>query len=215
MGVLPASNTMSDANNIKKPTAKQAPFISILDKLELDLNNWDRKLSNTELEYMFDRFTHIQIATPNKPSLPSHNPPKIVTSRSGWAILNYGNAIASSPGKYLFNYAGLPQYNDMVKSGMIKKKDDEDEGGTDIGTLGKQRFITAEDIISEALENGWESIHIVDGDPNFIWAIWALAEENGLGVTGYDFSKSDMERRDRANRSQLDDQLSKKGMKNR
>lgn len=204
---------MSDFEKIKKPSSSKYPFVSILDKLKLDLNNWDRKLTDAEMEYMFDRFTHIQIATPSNPDLPAYNPPKIVTSRSGWAILNYGNAIASSPGEYLFNYAGQPQYNDMKKNHAFGQGDDEDEGGTDIGTLSKQRFITAEDIISEALKNGWESIHIVDGDPTFIWAIWAHATEHNIAVTGYKFGKKEQERKERISRSELEDQLSRKGMK--
>jgi hypothetical protein len=90
---------------------------------------------------------------------------------------------------------------------------DDDEGGSDIGTLSKQRFITAEDIIAQALKNGWDSIHIVDGDPKFIWAIWAHAEQNNIAVTGYKFGKEEQERRERLYRTQLEDQLQRKGMK--
>lgn len=207
---------MNDSKKVKKPNENDYPFISILDKLQLDLNNWDRPLTDSELEYLFDRFTHIQIATPNDPKLPAYNPPKIVTSRSGWAILNYGNAISSSPGEYLFNYAGGPQRSKGKKTDIFDltaKDEDEDDGGSDIGTLSKQRFDTANDIIQEALKNGWDSIHIVDGDPNFIWAIWAQAQEHDLAVTGYKFSKEEHERRERVYRSQLDDKLARKGMK--
>jgi hypothetical protein len=207
------SKAMDDSKKEYKSPQKY-PFISILDKLKLDLNNWDRKLTDAELEYMFDRFTHIQIVTPSNPKLPTYNPPKIINSRSGWAILNYGNAIASSPGDFLFNYAGQPQYEAMKKKTMASpsKESDDDEGGTDIGTLSKQRFITAEDIVAEALKNGWDSIHIVDGDPKFIWAIWVHAQEKNIAVTGYKFNKNDQERRERVYRSQLQDQLHRKGL---
>jgi hypothetical protein len=73
---------MSDSNREYQQPDNRYPFVSILDKLRLDLNNWDRKLTDAELEYLFDRFTHIQIATPNNPKLPAYNPPKIVNSRS-------------------------------------------------------------------------------------------------------------------------------------
>jgi hypothetical protein len=203
--------------NSKKeyPSAQKYPFVSILDKLKLDLNNWDRQLTTSELEYMFDRFTHIQIATPNHPKLPTYSPPKIIQSRSGWAILNYGNAIASSPGDYLFNYAGQPQYEAMKKksASLASHKGDDDEGGTDIGTLSKQRFTTAQDIVAAALKNGWDSIHIVDGEPLFIWAIWTHAQEKNIAVTGYKFNKEDQKRRERVYRSQLEDQLHRKGLK--
>jgi hypothetical protein len=203
---------MSDSKREYQKPDNRYPFVSILDKLRLDLNNWDRRLTDAELEYLFDRFTHIQIATPNNPKLPAYNPPKIVNSRSGWAMLNYGNAIASSPGEYLFNYAGIPQYEKM-KANNPSLQDDDDEGGTDIGTLSKQRFITAEDIVAEAMKNGWDSIHIVDGDPKFIWAIWVHAQEKNIAVTGYKFGKDEQERRERIYRSQLEDQLHRKGMK--
>jgi hypothetical protein len=204
---------MSDSERDYEKPNNRYPFVSILDKLKLDLNNWDRKLTDTELEYLFDRFTHIQIATPSSPNLPSYTPPKIMTSRSGWAILNYGNAIASSPGEYLFNYAGIPQHTHMKAKNPSLQGQDDDEGGTGIGTLSKQRFITAEDIVAQALKNGWKSIHIVDGDPKFIWAIWAHAQEKNIAVTGYKFGKEEQERRDRVYRSQLEDQMHRKGMK--
>lgn len=204
---------MSGSNREYKRPDNRYPFVSILDKLRLDLNNWDRKLTDTELEYLFDRFTHIQIATPNNPKLPSYNPPKIVSSRSGWAILNYGNAIASSPGEYLFNYAGMPQQ--ARKRAQNPSQEGDDEGGNDIGTLSKQRFVTAEDIVAQALKNGWDSIHIVDGDPKFIWAIWVQAEQKKIAVTGYKFGKEEQERRERLYRTQLEDQMHRKGMQRR
>ena len=201
----------------EKNAKKRYPFTSILEKLSLDLNNWDhRPLSEAELQYMFDRFTHIQITTPSDPRLPNYNPPKIVTSQSGWAVLNYGNAISSSPGKYLYNYAGQTQYQDMKKKKQHfnnAEDNDDDEGGTDIGTLSRQRFDTAEDIVQQAIQNGWEVIHIVDGDPTFIWAIWTHAQQNNIAVTGYKFGKAEEERKERIFRSELDDQLIRQGIK--
>lgn len=201
---------MSDTKKIPKPES-DSPLVSILDKLRLDLNNWDRELTDAEIQYMFERFTHIQVATPNNPKLPTYSPPKITHSQSGWAIINYGNAISSSPGEYLFNYAGLPQYHAMKKA----KGEDDDGGddGTGIGTIHKQRFDTAEDIVKEALKNGWESIHVVDGDPNFIWALWVHAEKNGLSVTGYDFNESEQQRKERVYRKELAEQVSRKSFK--
>lgn len=203
---------MSDTKKIPQPE-QDSPLVSILDKLRLDLNNWDRELTDDEIQYMFDRFTHIQVATPNDPALPTYSPPKVIQSQSGWGIINYGNAISSSPGEYLFNYAGLAQYQDMKKAAG---EDDDGEGGIDgtgLGTIHKQRFDTAEDIVKEALKNGWKSIHIVDGDPNFIWALWVHAEQNGLSVTGYDFDENEQKRKERVYRKELADQLARKGYK--
>src|SRR3990167_6542427 len=87
--------------------------------------------------------------------------PQLIEAKSGWTIINYGDAMATSPGKWIFR-GGYFQFTE--------NKDDDDEGGGGIvnpkkGTIIKQAFDSAAEIIQLAKELGWDGVQIVDGDP--------------------------------------------------
>ena len=94
-------------------------------------------------------------------------------------------AISSSPGSQVLSYSDLGEPVNFKMHYIT-------------GSLSKQAFTTAADMVALAVQQGWPGIHIVAGDRHMQWAAWALAEANGLKVLGFDPSKADSARAKRA-----------------
>lgn len=72
-----------------------------LSKLGLSVPVWERALTSTEIQYFVDRWPFLQILSTN--TLDSYHEVQLLIARkSNWTILNYGDAMASSPGAFLF-----------------------------------------------------------------------------------------------------------------
>ena len=84
--------------------------------------------------------------------------------------------MSSSPGHLLFNTT--------FKHPKNKDEDGGDSGGG-IGTLVKQAWDTAEQMVEIAKNHGWKSISIADGHPLMMRAVWIAAEKNNIELTGF------------------------------
>ena len=125
-------------------------------------------------------------------------------------IHNYGDAMSSSPGHLLF---GGGDYR-------INLEEDEDDEGSGVvnpgkGTIWKQAFDTAAEMVSLAKESGWSAVNIVDGHPMMKWAAWMQAADEHLGVDGYTPTEKDLLRRERVKRSEIDDEKLRQGIRQR
>src|SRR3990167_2027005 len=106
--------------------------------------------------YLVDRWQFLQVVE-NGGKCKSYDEPKIIKLSSGWDLIDYGNAMATSPGKFLYG------------SGYFHSSDDDDgEGGSGVvnpghGTIFKQAFDSAAELIRFAQAQGWEGVLIVDG----------------------------------------------------
>lgn len=110
--------------------------------------------------------------------------PELIEAKSGWTIINYNDAMATSPGKYIFR-GGYYQWT--------TNEDDEGDGGIvnpNKGTIIKQAFDSAVEMIQLAKEWGWAGVMIVDGHPDMQRAAWVEGCRIGVRVNGY---QADME----------------------
>ena len=162
--------------------AKEAEWQKTLRRLgfgEIDVTN----VNPSDILYLAERWQFLQVVESggNKPALET---PELITAKSGWTIINYGDAMATSPGKFLFGGGYFRIFGD----------DDDDEGGGIVnpkkGTIFKQAFDSAAEMIQLAKEFGWDGVQIVDGHPNMQRAAWVEACRIGVRLDGY---KADIE----------------------
>lgn len=176
--------TKADNNN-NNQTNIDSLIREAADKLHVDLD-WARSISAAEIIYLLNHAPFLQIINSEETS--TQQEVKLVESKSGWTIHDYGNAISSSPGRYLYGGGYFRVYAD----------DEDEEGGEgggivnpNKGTLVKQAFDTAMEMVEIAKARGWKKITIVDGHPIMERAAWIKAEKLGLEVTGFIPEKRD------------------------
>lgn len=135
-------------------------------------------VSNSDILYLLERWQFLQVVESGG-KIPPLDEPKILTAKSGWNIINYGDAMATSPGKWIFR-GGYFQWTE--------NEDDEGDGGIvnpKRGTIHKQAFDSACEIIQLAQEFNWRGVQIVDGHPNMQQAAWVEACRIGVRLDGF------------------------------
>lgn len=135
-------------------------------------------VSDTDILYIAERWQFLQVIESGG-TIPAFEEPQLLTAKSGWTIINYGDAMATSPGKYIFR-GGYFQWTD--------NPNDTDDGGIvnpGKGTIHKQAFDSACEIIQLAKELGWRGVQIVDGHPNMQRAAWVEACRIGVRMDGF------------------------------
>jgi len=148
----------------------------------LGLNKIDiANVRTSDILYLAENWQFLQVIE-NSGTRSSLEQPELITAKSGWTIINYGDAMATSPGKWIFR-GGYFQFTENME--------DEDEGGgggiinPKHGTIHKQAFDSAAEIIQLAKEFGWKGVQIVDGHPNMQRAAWVEACRIGVRLDGY------------------------------
>jgi len=134
----------------------------------------------SDIVWLADHWPFLQVIESGGKIKPLEKP-QLIEAQSGWTIIHYGDSMATSPGKLLFGGGYF-----RVRSG----DDDDDEGGGGIvnpkkGTIIKQTFDSAAEIIRLAKEFGWEGVQIIDGHPNMQRAAWVEACRIGVRLDGY------------------------------
>ncbi|MDP1573305.1 MAG: hypothetical protein Q8L78_00025 [Coxiellaceae bacterium] len=138
------------------------------------------QVRDSDILYLAEQWQFLQVVESggHVPPLPE---PQIITAKSGWNIINFGDAMATSPGKWIFR-GGYFQWTE--------NKDDEGDGSGGIvnpgkGTIHKQAFDSACEIIQLAKEFGWRGVQVVDGHPNMQRAAWVEACRIGVRMDGF------------------------------
>jgi len=159
-----------------------------------------RPLTPDDVLYLLNHSPFLQIVSMGG-SMPLQEV-EFVTAKSNWVIHNYGDAMSSSPGKLLF------------RGGDFHLAFDDDDGGDDggivnpdKGTIWKQAFDTAQEMMALAKKLGWLGVKIIDGHPLMQWAAWMYAQDEKMRLHGYEPSKSDQEKRYRIKRSNVEDMV--------
>lgn len=156
---------------------KEAEWQKTLKRLGLgEVNVAD--VRTTDILYIAKQWQFLQIVEMSGSKQPFENP-ELIVAKSGWTIINYGDSMATSPGKYIFR-GGHFQWTD--------NEDDEDEGGIvnpKKGTVTKQAFDSAAEMIELAKELGWNGVQIVDGHPDMQRAAWVEACRIGVRLDGF------------------------------
>jgi len=158
-----------------------------------------KPLRPEELLYLLDHCPFLQLIARGD-SLPLENP-EFITARSGWAIHNYGDAMSSSPGELLFAGGDFrislnDDAGDNSESGPIN---------TGKGTIVKQAFDTAAEMIEFAKKLGWAGAQLIDGHPLMAWAAWMKASDEHFSLEGYEPTEKDLKKRERVKRSEIQD----------
>lgn len=119
-----------------------------------------------------------------KPTIGKTAEPVIeITLRSGW-ISKYYNSYGNTPATIVVGPPnGLVGSSDMGAGGNGIY---DYTNGKPIGTLERQMFVSAGDLVTLVLEQGWHSIRIEQGSPNMKWALWTVATHNKLEVLDYE-----------------------------
>ena len=137
-------------------------------------------MSDSDILYIAEQWQFLQVIESGG-HIPPLDKPQILTAKSGWNIINFGDAMATSPGKWIFR-GGYFQWTE-------NEEDDDDGGGGIVnpgkGTIHKQAFDSACEIIQLAKELGWRGVEIVDGHPNMQRAAWVEACRIGVRLDGY------------------------------
>lgn len=152
-----------------------------------------RKITPEEIHYLLDHCPFLQMVDTHASYEPVQEEVRIVTAESSnWDVHDYGDALCSSPGKFIFG-GGFYHLSD---------DDDDDAGGSGIvnpgkGTVYNQAFQTACEMVKMAVAHGWGGLRIVDGHPMMIRAAWIKASQQGLAVDGYEPTAYDHSVRER------------------
>jgi hypothetical protein len=184
---------MSDFNDDDLPTIDNS-IEEAAAKLNIDIN-YLRPFSHEEILYLLDLCPFIQMVNPEAAldAAYADGPQSVTAQSSDWTILDYGDAMTSSPGRFIFGggYARL----------STDEEDEEGGGGAGPiriltegkGTIRAQTFNTAADMVALAKSQGWEVIQIVDGHPNMIRDIWIHASKQNIKVEGFEPSEADLQ----------------------
>lgn len=148
---------------------------AVADKLNINVDLF-RDISPEEIQYLLDLCPFLQIVDTVLHYVGDDQPPEVqfIKARSGWTILDYGDAMSTSPGKKILGLTG-----------------DEEEGGR--GTVWHQAWITAVEMIEIAKMRGWAGIQMMDGHRLMKRAAWAKAANEGLPIVGFEPSEEDVQ----------------------
>lgn len=168
----------------------------VADKFHIDID-WARAITTEEILYLINHCPFLQMINPDADDEDAHDV-RITTANSGWPIHDYGDAISSSPGPLLYG-GGFFRYS---------TDDDDDEGGGIVnpgkGTIIKQAFDTATQMIDMARKRGWKMVQFIDGHPLMERAAWIRAEQLKIRVEGFVPTEDDQKVRALVERSGAD-----------
>lgn len=195
-GLLVYNGIMADDH--KEPISEEIE--QALDKLNLKDVDFLRPLTPEDILYLLNHCPFLQMVSMGG-SVPLAEVEFIIT-KTNWVIQHYGDAMSSSPGKLLFQGGNF----------RLLLKDEEGDGGDDggiinpgKGTIWKQAFDTAQEMMALAKKLGWTGVKIVDGHPIMQWAAWMYAQDEKVHLEGYKPDKEARDKRRRIKRSDLDD----------
>lgn len=157
-------------------------------KLNIEINAL-RDVTVDDILYLLDRCPYLQMIDMG-PNSNFSDDPRIVTAESGWPIHDYGDAMSSSLGPLLFanGYFGMGR-------DLFGEEGDDGDGDPLLnpgkGTLYKQLFDTAGQMVQIAQANHWSGIQLVDGHPRMMRAAWAHALQSGVALQGYEATGED------------------------
>jgi hypothetical protein len=165
------------------------------EKLHLDLD-WMRSITPEDLQYLLDHCPFLQIIDTEAHVEPPA-PMEFIRAVSGWDIHNYGDAMSSSPGRFIFGGGDF----------RIFLEDDDDGSGGKIlnpgkGTIYKQAIDTAMQMVELAQLHHWQGIQIIDGHSLMKRAAWIKASQLGMSLTGFTPTERDKKIRGRLELSQ-------------
>ena len=166
-----------------------------------------RDVNLNDIIYLSERWQFLEIkpAGENLPAPPEK--PELIEIKSGWTVVKKKNkrgetVMATSPGRFIFR-GGYFQI-------LWDEEEDDDEGGGGVvngghGTIIKQAFDSAAEMMRLAQAFGWEAVQIIDGHPRMQRAAWMEACRIGVKLRGYGPSMEAERQRRRIMSSSVDE----------
>ena len=151
--------------------------------------DWNRPIRPDEVQYLLSRYPFLQIINTDA-KFAGEMKVTFNVAKTGWIIHDYGDAISASPGELLFkNYSG--DWNELEEEG--------DNGGS--GTIVNQAYLTAQEMVTLAIQKGWAGVEIIAGTAIMQWAAWMAAQDNNFNLIGYEPTKEAKEKRARVKKT--------------
>lgn len=176
---------MSDKTQDFMDKEESSPELEKADALiqslgRLGMNSLDLlRVTESDVLYMMNQMQFLQVVESTGAKAPLDEP-ELLTADSGWTVHHYGDAMSTSPGRYIFGGGYF----------SVSSDDDDDSGGGVVnpgkGTIVKQSFDSACELVRLAKEFGWGGILIVDGHPDMQRAAWVEAVRIGIRLEGYE-----------------------------
>ncbi len=164
---------MTDSDNLEHEEQIQ----ELTRRYGVKVADWGRKVTPEEIQWLLDHCPFLQMTAQGY--FEPYDEPKIITaSSSNWQILDYGNALGSSPGQLIFG------------GGYFHIHDDDGSGGSGVvnpgkGTIVNQAFMTAQEMVRIAIARGWKGVHLVDYHRLMARSAWMEAMSEGFPVSGF------------------------------
>lgn len=182
--------------NIAKLSPKEQ-LVAINERINQQMESGvSRSVTPSDVLYLFDRMPFLQIVNADAETYqePHFN---IVRAKTQWDVQDYGDAMAASPGRFLFN-----------GTYVAAQEDDDESGGGSVngghGTIVNQAVLTAQEMVDMAQAASWGGVLIVDGHPLMQWAAWSHARKIGLYLEGFDSEQVDVEKHERSLEASID-----------
>lgn len=187
---MPADHGADPSNDttLENESTSPSAYFSI-DELGILSRGFDNPAAETppitqgEVDWVRDQFPFIQVVTAGNTEATEAT--LLICPESNWNVIDYGNALCSSPGENLFTSGYF----------RTRKGNEDDEGGgivTPNGTIINQMFTTAQFIVDVAAARNWASLHIIDGSQKMGRYIWIHGTRANIPVTNFTPNKADM-----------------------
>lgn len=152
------------------------------ERLKIKIQDVNRPVTPEEVQWMLDHSPYLQIVSANggEPA----NMELVSGGLSNWSIINYGDAMSSSPGLFMFDRYSADHLDD----------DDGGDGGClnpGRGTIINQAYLATRDMIALAKKLGWTGIHVVGCHRMMGRFAWIEAEKDGMSFSGFEPDATD------------------------
>jgi len=179
----------NDSGQLESDNGVESNLKRVADQLGIEVADWARKMTPEEIQWLLDHCPFGQFVSGGGAE-PLEKVIHYPAPSSNWPIVDYGDAMTTSPGPYIYGGGYF-----RVSSG--ESEEDEDQGGSGIvnpgkGTIVNQAFLTAQDIVAIAQKNNWASIHVVDCHRMLGRAVWIYGEKAGMIITGFEPDEKDI-----------------------
>ena len=131
-----------------------------------------RAITYEEFYYLLGRFPSLVVRHPDIADFPENQKPITIRSRSNWDILDYGDWVATAPGKLLW---GAYREGNAENQQIIKGS----------GTLVQQYVDAAYDVMALVADKGWPAAQVVHGFYGMIRAAWIASESLQFRLEGF------------------------------
>lgn len=157
------------------------------ERLELPVQLWS-PITHEDVEYVCNYFyPFLRLANVSGNAGGSSLNPSFILLPNNWVVYDYINSLCTAvPHFYRKDIHGVSQ----EKQEKITETGDETGGE---GTIVKQQFDAAFEIMNIAKERGWTAVQIIDGTQLIKFYAWIAAQELGISLEG--FMPTDAERK--------------------